>query len=347
MTRIFTFKITDFIEPDLRWEEEECRKLGLRFAYYQLKDAPPAEIIKNVRDADIVLVNMARLSAEVIHGLESAALIIRHGIGYDNVDVSAATAAGIVFANEATASSEDVAEHAAMLILETFKKKNIQNKLMERWLRTRQWSSEGIAPLYRLAGKTLGIIGCGNIGHRLLKKMQGFGLHILVCDPYLSRRRLEELEVSHTPFEELLTRSDIVTIHVPVTEETRGMFDKNAFSRMKKSAVLINTARGPIINTEDLVQALKVGLIAGAGLDVFDEEPPRPGFELLDIETVVLSPHIAWYSEEGGWDIRQMIMDDVKAFLAGKAPRFVINPEVFDSPRLRFPKAKDFPKKAK
>lgn len=345
MIRILTFKITDFIEPDLCWEEEECRKLSLRFAHYQLKDAPPAEIIKNVGDADIVLVNMARFSADVIAGLKSVALIIRHGIGYDNVDVAAATAAGIILANEATASSEDVAEHAAMLILETFKKKNIQNKLMARWIRTRQWSSEGISPLYRLSGKILGIVGCGNIGHRLLKKMRGFGLQILVCDPYLSGTRLQELGISHTPFEELLKKSDIVTIHVPVTEETRGLFDRKAFSRMKKSAVLINTARGPIINTMDLGQALKDGLIAGAGLDVFDEEPPRPDLELLGMDAVVLSPHIAWYSEEGGWDIRHMIMDDVKAFLAGKPPRFVVNPEVFNSPKLRFHKAIEFPNK--
>jgi len=342
VTRIFTFKITDFIEPDLGWEEEECRKLGLRFAHYQLKDARPAEIISHIKDAEIVLVNMARFSAEVIAGLEATALIIRHGIGYDNVDVAAATASGIVFANEATASSEDVAEHAVMLILETFKKKNLQNKLLDRWIRTHRWSSEEIAPLYRLSGKTLGIVGCGNIGNRLRKKMQGFGLQILVCDPYLSQARRKELDISHTPFEELLEKSDIITIHVPVTQETRGMFDHKAFSRMKKSAVLINTARGPVIKTDDLVQALKDGTIAGAGLDVFDQEPPDPNSELLGMPAVVLSPHIAWYSEEGGWDIRRMIMNDVKAFLAGKPPLYVVNPEVFDSPKLRFVQAKKF-----
>ncbi len=345
VTRIITFKITDFIEPDLRWEEEECRKLGLRFAYYQLKDAPPAEIIKRIRDAQIVVVNMARFSKEVISGLESAELIIRHGIGYDNVDVAAVTSAGIVLANEATASSEDVAEHAVMLILETFKKKNVQNRLLDRWIRTRHWSSEGIAPLYRLSGKILGIVGCGNIGHRVLKKMRGFELQILVCDPYLSRTRQRELHISHTPLDGLLKKSDIITIHVPLTEETRGMFDKDAFSQMKKSAVLINTARGPVVRTEDLVQALENGSIAGAGLDVFDKEPPEPSLRLLGLESVVLSPHIAWYSEESGWDIRYMIMNDVKAFLAAKPPRYVVNPEVFKSPKLRFHKTKDSLKK--
>jgi len=333
-----TFKITDYIEPDLCWEEEECRKLGLRFACYQLKDAPPAEIIKHIRDADIVLVNMARFTAEVIGGLPSAKLILRHGIGYDNVDVAAATAHGIVFANEATASSEDVAEHAVMLILETYKKKNFQNKLLKGWVESRQWSSQEIAPLHRLSGKTLGIVGCGNIGSRVFKKMKGFGLDVLVCDPYLSQERLDALGVTHTRFEELLKKSDIVTIHVPGTEETRGMFNREAFSRMKRSAVVINTARGPIVKTADLIQALKEGTISGAGLDVFEKEPPEPELELLHMDNVVVSPHIAWYSEEGGWDIRSMIMDDVRGFLLGKPPRYVVNPEVFESPKLRFKK---------
>jgi len=334
-----TFKITDYIEPDLFWEEEECRTLGIYFAYYQLKDAPPGEIIKHVKEADIVLVNMARFTAEVIGGLSSAKLILRHGIGYDNVDVAAATAHGIVFANEATASSEDVAEHAVMLILETYKKKNFQNKLLKRWVESRQWSSQEIAPLCRLSGKILGIVGCGNIGSRVFKKMKGFGLEVLVCDPYLSQERLDALGVRHTCFEELLKKSDIVTIHVPVTEETRGMFNREAFSRMKRSAVIINTARGPIVKTVDLVQALKEGLLSGAGLDVFEKEPPEPDLELLCMDNVVVSPHIAWYSEEGGWDIRQMIMDDVRGFLLGKPPRYVVNPEVFESPKLRFKRA--------
>jgi D-3-phosphoglycerate dehydrogenase len=333
-----TFKITDYIEPDLVWEEEECRRLGIHFVYYQLKDALPGEIIKQVKDADIVLVNMARFSSEVIEGLPSVKLILRHGVGYDNVDVAAATARGIVFANQATASSEDVAEHAVMLILETYKKKNFQNKLLKGWVESRQWSSQKIAPLHRLAGKTLGIVGCGNIGSRVFKKIKGFGLDVLVCDPYLSQERLDALGVTHTRFEELLKKSDIVTIHVPVTEETRGIFNREAFSRMKRSAVVINTARGPIVKTADLIQALKDGTISGAGLDVFEKEPPAPELELLSMDNAVISPHIAWYSEEGDWDIRSMIMDDVRGFLLGKPPRYVVNPEVFESPKLRFKK---------
>ena len=330
------FKITDYIEPDLGWEEKECKKLGVYFEYYQLKNASPSRIISQVKDAEIVLVNMARFSEKVMAGLTKTQLIIRHGIGYDNVDVQASTKYGIIFANEATASSEDVAEHAILLILEVFKKKRIQEKILKDWIKTGKWSSKKIAPLYRMAGKTLGIVGCGNIGSRVLKRMKGFGLNILVCDPYLSPKRLKELGVEHTPFREILKKSDMVTVHVPVTKETRGMFNISTLSLMKKSAVLINTSRGPVVKTEDLVRALKEDMIAGAGLDVFEKEPPEPDLELLSMDNAVLSPHIAWYSEEGGWDIRVMIMDDVRAFLKGKLPWFVVNPEVLDSPQLRF-----------
>lgn len=331
-----TFKVTDYVERDLAWEEEECRKLGLRFEHYQLKEAPAEEIVRRVRDAEIVLVNMARFTRDVIAGLEKTQVIIRHGIGYDNVDVDAATEYGIILANERTASSEDVAEHAILLILETYKKRKIQQQILQDWIATGRWSSEKIYPLYRLNGKTVGVVGCGNIGSRVVRKLQGFGVTIIVCDPYLSPRRFEKLGCSHTPLEELLKNSDIVTVHVPVTDETRGMFNLERFALMKRSAVLINTSRGPVVKTEDLITALKNGQIAGAGLDVFEKEPPPPDSELLRLDNAILSPHIAWYSEEGGWDIRVMILDDVKAILQGQLPKYVVNKEVLSSPRLRF-----------
>jgi len=335
MSKKITFKITDYIERDLRWEERECRKLGVDFFYFQLKNSPPAEIIRRVKDADVVLVNMAKFTGEVIAGLDKVKLILRHGIGYDNVDVAAATAAGIVFANEATASSEDVAEHAVLLVLEAFKKKKIQDAMLKDWIRTGKWDSGKIHPLYRIKGKTLGIVGCGNIGSRVFNKVAGFGMTVRICDPYLSKKRLRELGVEHTPFEKILKVSDIVTIHVPVTAETRGLFNATTLSLMKKSAVIVNTARGAVIQTEDLIQALKKNVISGAALDVFEYEPPPAGRDLLKMDNLILSPHIAWYSEEGGWDIRRLIRDDVKAFLCGRLPRFVVNPEVRNSPRLR------------
>ncbi len=331
------FKVTDYVERDLAWEKAECKNLGIKLAAYQLKTAPAAEIVAKVRDADIVLVNMAAFREDVISKLKRTKLVIRHGIGYDNVDVAACTRQGIVFANEATASSEDVAEHALMLMLEAYRKKRVQDEMLKDWIRTGVWSSEKIHPLFRLAGKTIGIVGCGNIGSRVFKKIQGWGTKVLVSDPYLPKERKDELGIVHTPLEVLLKESDIVTIHVPVTPETRGVFDAAHLALMKPTAVLVNTARGPIIKTQDLIRALKAGKIAGAALDVFEEEPPKPKLELFKMKNVILSPHVAWYSEEGGLDIRRMIMEDVRAFLAGRLPRFVINPEVLQSAVLRYP----------
>ncbi|MEI8190812.1 MAG: C-terminal binding protein [candidate division NC10 bacterium] len=331
------FKVTDYVERDLAWEKAECKNLGLKFAAYQLKTAPAAEIVAKVKDADIVLVNMAQFKEDVITKLKRTKLIIRHGIGYDNVDVAACTKHGILFANEATASSEDVAEHALMLMLEVYRKKRVQDEMLKDWIRTGVWSSEKIHPLFRLAGKTIGIVGCGNIGSRVFKKIQGWDAKILVSDPYLSKQRWDELGIVNTPLDTLLKESDIVTIHVPVTSETRGLFSAAKFALMKPTAVIVNTARGPVIYTSDLIQALKAGKIAGAALDVFEEEPPKPKLELFKMTNVILSPHIAWYSEEGGLDIRRMIMEDVQAFLGGRLPRFVINSEVLKSADLRYP----------
>ena len=294
------------------------------------------ELIKIFKDADILLTDMANFTAEVMDGLENLKVLLRHGIGYDKVDVAAATRNGIIFANEIIASSEDVAEHAIMLIFETFRKRKQQDKVFNEWINTRKWNSEAVYPLYRMKGKTLGIIGCGNIGSRLLKKIRCLEMNIFVCDPYLTKEKYDELNITHTPFDDVLKQADIISIHVPATKETRGMFHLEKFKLMKKSTVIINTARGSIINTNDLISALNEGIIAGAGLDVYEEEPPVPEHALLQMDNVILSPHIAWYSEESSWDIRCMIMDDVKAFLEGKPPKFVVNPEVLNSPGLRF-----------
>ena len=335
MKRII-FKITDYIERDLEWEKKECARLGVDFSYYKLKSASTSEIVNKVGDADILLVNMAKINAEVIDRLEKVQIILRHGIGYDNVDVAAATANGIIFANEATAASIDVAEQTIMLMFATYRKIKLQRQILVSALGKKVYDFTKTYPIYRMEGKTLGIVGCGNIGSLVLKKMQSFGMKALVvADPFLSKERMKELNVEPIPLKEVLERSDIVTIHLPLTNETRGMFNLDLFRHMKKSAIIINTSRGPIIKTSDLIIALKEKIIAGAGLDVLEYEPPKPDCELLSMDNVVVTPHHSWYSEEGGWDIRRMIMDDLKAFIHGKLPKHVVNAEVLKRPNLR------------
>jgi len=329
------YKVVDYVEKDLDWEAEECAKLGVAFEAYQLKFAPPDEVVAKCRDADFLVVDMTPMTRDVLSGLESCKVLIRHGIGYDKVDVQAATDHGIVFANQATAFCEGVAEHAVMLILATYHKLLMQSVFFRNSVRLGNWAYHDIYPVYRFGGKTLGIIGCGNIGSRVIKMVQGLGFTILVCDPYKPASELAALGVSHTPLGEVLGRADIVSLHVPVTGETHGYFDYGKLSMMKKDAVLVNTARGQVVNTADLVRALSEGLIAGAGLDVHEGEPPPEKFGFYDMDNVICTPHFAWYSEEGGWEIRRMIMDDFLAFLDGRPPRHVLNPGVLESPKLR------------
>jgi len=331
-------KIIDYVEKDLKWEEDECDRLGIDFSYCQMKDASAQEIINSFKDADILITNAAPITAKVLKGLENTKVLLRHGIGYDNVDVNAATECGIVFANQATAYCQDVAEHTIMLMFETMRMKKRQDKMMQQWITTKTRSFGEALQVRRIEDKTFGIVGCGNIGSRVLKMVKGFGLRILVCDPYLTQERYNELGIENVPLDFLLTESDIISLHVPLTDETHGMLNYEAFKQMKKSAIIINTARGPVVKSNDLVKALNNDIIAGAGLDVFENEPPEISADgkLSKMENVITSPHFAWYSEEGGWTIRYHLMDDVRAFLKGDPPKSVVNPEVFDSPKLKF-----------
>ncbi len=340
MERKPIFKVTDYIERDLEWEAEQCRELGIDFQCYQLRNAAPAELIEACGDADIILVNMANFTPEVAAGLTNTKVLLRHGIGYDKVDVPAMTENGIIFANQATASAIDVAEQAIQLMLASYKKLKIQMQIAQENRGGERWNyGPRLYPGYRIDGKTIGIVGCGSIGSIVLRKLRSFGAVIRVCDPYLSADRLAELGVSHTPLDELLAKADIVSIHTPLNDETRHLFNMDKFQLMKPTAVLVNTARGPIVNCADLAEALNRGLLAGAALDVLEIEPPRADEPLMDMDNVITTPHAAWYSEEGGWEIRHMIMDDVRAFLEGRPPQFVVNKEVYSRPNLRMKQA--------
>jgi len=340
MERMVRFVVTDYVEPDLEWEKQECAKLGVDFQAYQLKTASAAELVAVCGEADIVLVNMAKFTREVMKGLAKTKVVLRHGIGFDNLDLPSATEEGIVCANQPKASNEDVAEHAITLMFAAFRKVKKQEFRMKPSIQAGKWDYAGIGNLTRIAGKTIGIVGCGNIGSHIVKKLAGFHPRFLVYDPYLPETRAKELGVILTDMDTLLRESDMVTVHVPVTDETRGMFDKKLFAKMKPSAVFVNTSRGALVVTEDLAAALKDGTIAGAGIDVYVKEPPEPGFPLLDLDNVILTPHLAWSSVEGAEEIRLMIMDDLRRFLKGEPPIGVVNKQVFSSPKLRLKPAR-------
>jgi len=323
------FVITDYIESDLNYEKSIARDLGIDLHDHQLKNAPQPDLIQAVKDADIILVNMAQFNAEVIQGLTHCRLILRHGIGYDNVDIKAATKAGIVVANYPTYCVQDVAEQAITLMMACQRKLLIQNRLLEKSVTAKKWIFEEVYPVYRLKGKTVGIVGLGRIGGTVFRMLSGFGVEVLIHDPYLSGKRKKEYGIGVSSFDELLSKSDIITIHCPLTwEETHHMFDTPQFEKMKETAILINTARGGIVNIDALNSALEENKLGGAGIDVYEEEPPGAELAILKNPKALCTPHLSWLSEESGMAIREDYMDDVRKFVKGEIPKNILNPEV-------------------
>ncbi len=322
------FVVTDYIEPDLDWEVEQMQQRGVDFAYYQLKTAPVEELAAATKDADIVLVNMAPITRDLISRWEKVRLVIRHGIGYDNVDVAALTEAGIMFGYQPDYCVEEVAEHAIALMFALARKVVPGRKCLEHASASGKWDFSEIMPLYRMAGKTLGIIGCGRVGSRVYRKLQSFGFNFLICDPYLSDKRIQELGIELVDHETVFRNADFITCHTPLNEETRHMINAQSLALMKPTAYLINTSRGPVVDHEALAEALRRKQIAGAAIDVYDVEPPPPDYPLFALENALLSPHLAWASEEANQTIRQRIVEDVDRFLRGEPPRCWVNKEV-------------------
>lgn len=321
--------VTDYIEPDLDWEAQEMANRGADFVVHQLKFRPEDEVIAAIRDADVVVVNMVKMTPRVIGALEKCRRIIRHGAGYDNVDAAACTAKGIPLAYCPDYCMDEVAEQAIALIFACARQVPQSHKILDDSIARGQWDFTPLAKCYRMAGKTLGIIGCGRIGSQMLQKMRHFGFQeILVCDPYLSQKRIDALGIQTVPHEKVFRESDFITIHTTLNDETRHLVNRRTLAMMKPTAYLVNTSRGPVVDHEALAEALRGNVIAGAGIDVYDNEPPEQTYPLLGLENAVLTPHLSWYSEDAAWTIRRKIVEDIDLALAGKPPRYCVNKEV-------------------
>jgi D-3-phosphoglycerate dehydrogenase len=319
--------VTDYIEENLDWEADQCRKAGIELAIYQLKFKPEAEVLEKIADADVIVVNMVKFDASLVSKLTKCKLLIRHGIGYDNVDVEACTRQGIQFAYQPDYCKEDVAEHAIALIFACARKVVWSRRFLDDSSARGQWNFKGLFPIYRMDGKTLGIVGVGRIGSRVFRKMKHFGMKIIASDPYLSDARRAELGIEFVDRKTLFQTADFITIHTPLNPETRHLVNAETLSLMKPTAYLVNTARGPMVDAEALAQALRENRIAGAAIDVFDVEPPPTSHPLFGLDNVILTPHIGWASEEAGWEIRKSIMDDILSCSRGQPARCVVNKE--------------------
>lgn len=319
--------VTDYIEPDLEWEAREMERRGIEFACHQLKFTSPQQVIEATRDADVVVVNMVPVTAEIVAGWERCRLVIRHGVGYDNVDLAAIEKAGIPCCYIPDYCTEDVAEHAIMLILASARRLPTSRKVLDESSARGQWDFADVIPIYRIAGRTVGILGCGRIGSRVYQKLKSFGVEFRIVDPYLTEERKRELGIEVVDKETMFRESDYVTVHTPLTRETRHIVNAGTLAMMKPAAHLINTSRGPMVDAAALAEALRNGVIAGAAIDVFDREPPPPDHPLFGAPNIILTPHLAWYSEDAAWRIRELIVLEVDRFAAGQPPRYVAKAE--------------------
>ena len=316
--------VTDWDYPDLDLENAVLERAGLELVPVQCRTEE--DVIRLCAEADGLLNQYAPLTRRVVGSLARCRVIARYGVGVDNVDVPAATDAGIAVCNVPDYGVEEVSDHAIALLLGLARKTH----RLDRAVHAGTWDVSLARPVRRMRGTVLGLVGLGRIGRATARKAAGLGLRVIGSDPQAEQPGFDPGEASIVPFETLLSEADYVSIHVPLTPETRHLFGEHTFRLMKPDAVLVNTSRGGVVDTDALVRALREGWIAGAALDVLEEEPIPAGHPLLELANCVLTPHAAWYSEDAFVELKTKAAEEAAAVLTGQRPRYCLNPEVLD-----------------
>lgn len=301
-----------------------CKKLLDQTQCYEAKSAESSQLVNQVKDAQIIIVAWADISRRVISAAENLKGIVKWGVGIDNIDIKAATEQGVIVSRSPGASTS-VAEATILLFLIVAKNYIKLNKLAKKGQRVFHACRS-----IELEGKTIGIAGMGNIGSKVAKIAHCLGMRVLGYDPYISQDSAKQMGVSLVDLETLLRRADTVSLHCPLTSETYHLIGEKELKLMKKSAILINTSRGTIVDEHALIEALKKKQIAGAGLDVFEEEPVKPDNPLLHMENVAATPHRLGATWEGLERTTLAIQEAVLDILEGKVPKYIVNPEVLD-----------------
>jgi D-3-phosphoglycerate dehydrogenase len=283
-------------------------------------------LMEESKDVDAIVIRaLGRITAKIMDSAPRLKVVGRHGVGVDNIDVEAATRRGIPVVYTPEAKAEAVADHTIGLIIALAKnivQGNCALKFKGNW--NFRYEQHGID----VYGKTLGIIGLGRIGGRVAKRAKGFDMKVLVYDPYVNKDSASKVEVKLVDLGTLLASSDFVTVHVPLTEETRKLLGEREFNLMKPGAFLVNTSRGGVMEERAMIRALSTGRLAGAGLDVLEKEPPDPANPLFKFDNVVVTPHMASHTVESLRKMAIEVADGVVKVLKGETPTNVVNPEV-------------------
>ena len=300
----------------------------------------PEQFAEAAADADALITSWGiDINETIISRLEKCTVIGVGSVGVDMVDINAATAAGIVVTNVPDVFIEEVADHALMLMLSAGRRTKIQDRMVAEgeWYKGRPLLNH----VPRLMGQTLGLLAFGNVGRCTARRAAGFGMKVIAYDPYVSELTISDAGVEPVSFGELLERSDYLSVHAPLNVETRHLLDADAFARMKPTAVVVNTARGPIIKETDLIEALQSGTIAAAGLDVLEQEPPEPDNPLIGMDNVILTPHVASATTRMRPETRRRVGREVSLVLQGRWPMSCVNPTVL--PRVTLERWQPYP----
>lgn len=285
---------------------------------------PAAERLPAAEEAEAIIVRWLNITPEIIRRLRRCRIIVRYGVGYDNVDYPAATGAGIMIGHCPHYCLDEVATHALALLLGCVRGLcGTQGMLAGGG-----WSQNPTFRADRMAGRTLGIVGLGNIGSTVARKLGGWGLRLLAHDPYVDPQQAAALGVALADRDTLLRESDYISLHVPLLPETRHWIDDRAFGLMKPGVILVNTARGPVVDEAALRAALDRGTVAAAALDVFEREPLPADSPLRRHPRVLLSNHAAWYSEDAEAELHRSVAEDAVRVCTGGLPLALANPEV-------------------
>ena len=304
----------------------DCAEVDIRLG---LK---PEELLALIGDYDALVVrSQTKVSAEVIDAGKKLQVIARAGVGIDNIDVATATRRGIVVGNAPTSNTISAAEHTIALMLALARHIPQANAA----LRSGVWKRDDFMGI-EVRDKTLGIIGLGSVGSEVARRARGLEMKLIAHDPFISEETARELGVSLVDLDTLLAESDFISVHAPLNDQTRHMIDETALRKMKPTAILVNTARGGVVDTEALYKALKEGWINSAGLDVHETEPVPKDYPLFELDNVVISDHAGWYSEESIAELQRGAAEAVVAVLSGGWPKFLVNPEVKEIARRKW-----------
>jgi D-3-phosphoglycerate dehydrogenase / 2-oxoglutarate reductase len=320
------FKIVHTAAPvgaELPMEREGLAEFAEGLVSYGVLDTPE-KVIDACHDADAILIPGQLFPAQVIDKLERCRVLVRYGIGYDVIDVEAASRKGIVVVNFPDFCQREVANHALGLLLDCAKKISRQ----DRWIRSGGWRggrSPFLQPMGAIHGETVGLVGFGAIAREFQRRLAVLEMKVIAYDPYVKPEVAAELGVELVSLDELLQRSDYVSIHVPLLPTTEGLFNAEKFALMKPTAYLLNTGRGPVVNTDALVAALENGTIAGAGLDTFAIEPLPADSPLLRLDNVVMTPHCASYADATALNLWRRVGHEAALALRGQMPNTPVN----------------------